>query len=73
MVSGIITIALVVLFVGGWIWLWRPAHRQTFDSAARIPLHDDESPRQADAADAHGTDAQGIGATTTVDNGEPRR
>lgn len=42
MISGIITAVLLVLFIGGWIWVWRPARRQEFDAAARLPLEDDK-------------------------------
>ena len=46
MVSGIVTLVLLLLFVGGWLWLWRPEHKREFDAAARLPLQDDEeSPR----------------------------
>jgi cytochrome c oxidase cbb3-type subunit IV len=41
MVAGIITGVLLVLFVAGWIWAWRPARREEFDAAARLPLTDD--------------------------------
>ena len=40
MLSGIITGALLLLFVGGWIWAWRPARKAEFDAAARLPLED---------------------------------
>jgi cytochrome c oxidase cbb3-type subunit IV len=42
MLSGIITIALLLLFVGGWIWAWRPARKAGFDAAARLALDEDE-------------------------------
>lgn len=42
MMSGVITAILIVLFVGGWIWLWRPRHKKHFDDAAQLPLNDDE-------------------------------
>lgn len=42
MVSGIITAVLLVLFVGGSIWVWRPARRSEFDAAARLPLAEDQ-------------------------------
>jgi len=42
MVSGIVTGILLVLFVAGWIWAWRPARKAEFDAAARMPLNDDE-------------------------------
>ncbi len=44
MISGIVTLVLLVLFVGAWAWLWRPSRKQHFDAASRIPL-DDEEPR----------------------------
>lgn len=41
MVAGIITAALLVLFVAGWIWAWLPSRREEFDAAARLPLTED--------------------------------
>ena len=47
MIGGIITLALLLLFVGGWIWIWRPGHKAEFDAAAQLPLEDDsEEPRE---------------------------
>jgi cytochrome c oxidase cbb3-type subunit 4 len=45
MMAGILTATLLVLFVGGWIWAWRPARKSEFDAAARLPLDDDGEPR----------------------------
>lgn len=42
MIAGLITGVLLLLFVGGWIWTWRPAHRARFDAAAREPLLEDD-------------------------------
>ncbi|GAB1596213.1 cbb3-type cytochrome oxidase subunit 3 [Lysobacter claricitrinus] len=42
MVAGIVTAILLVLFIGGWIWAWRPARKPEFDAAARLPLTDFE-------------------------------
>jgi cytochrome c oxidase cbb3-type subunit 4 len=44
MLSGIITLSLLLLFVTGWAWAWRPARKQEFDAAARMPLDDDQEP-----------------------------
>ena len=44
MLSGIVTAVLLLLFVAGWIWAWRPARKAQFDAAARMPLLDDEEP-----------------------------
>jgi cytochrome c oxidase cbb3-type subunit 4 len=46
MLSGIVTVSLLLLFVVGWIWVWRPSRKAEFDAAAQLPLHeDDEMPR----------------------------
>jgi cytochrome c oxidase cbb3-type subunit IV len=41
MISGIITAALLLLFIGGWIWMWRPERKAEFDAAAQLPLSED--------------------------------
>lgn len=43
MLSGLITLGLLLLFVGGCIWLWRPARKADLDAAARLPLADDDA------------------------------
>ena len=40
MVSGIITLVLLALFLGGWIWAWSPRRKAEFDAAARQPLEE---------------------------------
>ncbi|PJK00568.1 CcoQ/FixQ family Cbb3-type cytochrome c oxidase assembly chaperone [Lysobacteraceae bacterium NML91-0213] len=44
MVSGIVTLLLLLLFVGGWVWAWSPRRKRDFDEAAQLPLADDEVP-----------------------------
>lgn len=40
---GLFTALVLVLFVGGAVWLYtRP--RDAFDAAAKLPLRDDDSP-----------------------------
>ncbi len=41
MVSGIVTGALIVLFIVGWAWAWSPRRKADFESAARLPLVED--------------------------------
>jgi len=41
MISGIISAGLLLLFVGGWIWVWQPERKAEFDAAAQLPLSDD--------------------------------
>jgi cytochrome c oxidase cbb3-type subunit 4 len=42
MMSGIVTVTLMVLFVALWAWAWQPRKRRDFDEAARLPLEDGE-------------------------------
>ncbi|WP_109123793.1 cbb3-type cytochrome c oxidase subunit 3 [Dyella sp. C11] len=42
MVPGLITAVLLVLFVGGTLWLWRPGVKPQMDAAAHMPLDDDK-------------------------------
>ena len=41
MIAGIVTGILLALFVGGWVWVWRPERAAQFDAAAQMPLLDD--------------------------------
>lgn len=50
MVSGIITLALLALFLGGWIWAWSPRRKAEFDAAARQPL--EEPPTETTAKES---------------------
>jgi cytochrome c oxidase cbb3-type subunit 4 len=38
MISGIITVILLLLFIAGWIWAWNPRRTSDFEEAARLPL-----------------------------------
>jgi cytochrome c oxidase cbb3-type subunit 4 len=38
--SGVITLVLMAIFIGIWLWAWRPRHQDVFHSLARIPLAD---------------------------------
>ncbi len=40
MVSGIVTVMLLVVFLAGWTWAWSPKRRAEFEEAARLPLDD---------------------------------
>lgn len=41
--SGVVTVILMVVFIGIWIWAWRARHKRVFDRMARLPLDDDGS------------------------------
>jgi cytochrome c oxidase cbb3-type subunit 4 len=45
---GVITVALLILFIALWAWTWSRKRKPEFDEAARLPLEDDETPPQAD-------------------------
>ena len=45
MIGGIVTAALLALFIGGWIWAWSPKRKRDFEDAARLPLEDEEQSR----------------------------
>ncbi len=40
--SGLVTLVLLIAFIGAWIWAWSSKRKPHFDAAARLPL-DDES------------------------------
>jgi len=42
MLSGIISLILLVLFVAGSILVYSPICRERFEAAARLPLEDEE-------------------------------
>ena len=43
MMSGIVTIVLMVLFIAVWIWAWQPRLRAGFEATARLAV-DDQMP-----------------------------
>lgn len=42
--AGVITVVLMVVFIGIWIWAWQRRHKKVFDEMARLPMEDDGSP-----------------------------
>jgi cytochrome c oxidase cbb3-type subunit 4 len=41
MISGLVTAALLLLFIGIAVWAWSARNRERFAEAARLPLEDD--------------------------------
>lgn len=39
-VAGIVTLVLMLAFIGIWVWAWRPDHKPAFDHLARLPMED---------------------------------
>ncbi|WP_275672599.1 cbb3-type cytochrome oxidase subunit 3 [Thermomonas flagellata] len=57
MVYGIVTLLLMLIFIGGWIWAWSPRRKKAFDEAARLALDDADTTqggkKQGADSDAH--------------------
>jgi cytochrome c oxidase cbb3-type subunit 4 len=41
-INGLMTLLLMAIFVGIVVWAWRSERRQSFDSAAALPLEEDK-------------------------------
>jgi cbb3-type cytochrome oxidase subunit 3 len=41
---GVVTLLLMLVFLGIWYWAWRPRHRASFDALARLPMCEAEQP-----------------------------
>ncbi len=41
---GVITVVLLVAFLGIWIWAWSKRRKRDFDASAQLPLGDDRRP-----------------------------
>lgn len=46
MLSGIVTLIMLVLFLVGWAWAWNPRRKADFDAAAQLPFDDEKSEDQ---------------------------
>jgi cytochrome c oxidase cbb3-type subunit 4 len=42
--AGVITVILMLTFIGIWIWVWSARHKRKYDALARLPMEDE--PRQ---------------------------
>lgn len=42
-VLGYVTVVMMALFIGIWIWAWRKRHKKVFDRMAELPMEDDLS------------------------------
>ena len=40
-VAGVITCAMMLIFIGIWIWAWRRTIAATFDALAELPMQDE--------------------------------
>jgi cytochrome c oxidase cbb3-type subunit 4 len=39
-IAGGIIVAMMVAFLGIWVWAWLPHHKRTHDDLARLPMED---------------------------------
>ncbi len=39
-IAGGFIIAMMIVFIGIWIWAWLPHHKRKFDHLARLPMED---------------------------------
>jgi cytochrome c oxidase cbb3-type subunit 4 len=44
-VAGLVTVILMLAFIGIWVWAWLPRHKRSFDALAKLPLEDREAGR----------------------------
>lgn len=42
--SSVMTVVMLVVFIGIVVWAWSGKRRKDFEAAARVPLEDDEQP-----------------------------
>jgi len=40
--AGIVTIVVMLAFIGIWVWAWLP-HKRDFDALAKLPMEDESS------------------------------
>ena len=43
-VRGLLTAAILVLFLGIWAWSWSRSRQEDFDAASKLPLGEDTRP-----------------------------
>lgn len=39
-IAGGFIVAMMIAFVGIWVWAWLPHHKRTHDDLARLPMED---------------------------------
>lgn len=61
--AGVVTVILMVCFIGIWVWAWLPRHRRAFDEMAHVPMGDalSLSDSTADPVDGSTNDPRGNG------------
>lgn len=62
---GVITLILLIAFLGLWVWAWLPRHKRVFDRMARLPLENDAAPPSGPGENGNDSD-------TRTEGGEDR-
>jgi cytochrome c oxidase cbb3-type subunit 4 len=42
-IAGGFIVAMMIAFIGIWIWAWLPYHKRTFDALAKMPMQDEDA------------------------------
>jgi cytochrome c oxidase cbb3-type subunit 4 len=45
-IAGIVTLVVMLAFIGIWVWAWLPNHKTEFDVLAALPMEDEIPPKQ---------------------------
>jgi cytochrome c oxidase cbb3-type subunit 4 len=48
-IIGVVTVVLMLTFIGIWIWAWRKRHRANFKRMSLLPLEDSPAAAPDDA------------------------
>ena len=44
--GGIVTVVVMLVFIGIWVWAWLPHHKRKFDALAKLPMEDERPIRR---------------------------
>ncbi|OOG38530.1 MULTISPECIES: cbb3-type cytochrome c oxidase subunit 3 [unclassified Rhodanobacter] len=47
-IAGAFILAMMITFIGIWIWAWRKRHKKVFDQMAQLPMQEDTEEQPAD-------------------------
>jgi len=39
-IAGVVTVVVMIAFIGIWVWAWLPNHKTEFDALATLPMED---------------------------------
>lgn len=53
-VRGLITLVVMVTFIGVWAWAWSRKRKKDFDEAANLPFRDEKDKQNSGDSDDNG-------------------